>query len=61
MVPAVPCERGDRAHLGPRLHRRDRPAPTWYLAEGCTAPGFETWVLVQNPGDTKATIDMRLQ
>ncbi len=37
------------------------PAPTWYLAEGCTAPGFETWVLVQNPGDTNATIDMRLQ
>lgn len=22
------------------------PANTWYLAEGCTASGFETWVLV---------------
>ena len=28
------------------------PASTWYLAEGCTGGGFETWVLVQNPGDT---------
>ncbi len=37
------------------------PASTWYLAEGCTAPGFETWVLVQNPGDTPAEVDMRLQ
>ncbi len=37
------------------------PAGAWYLAEGCTAPGFETWVLVQNPGDTPADVDMRLQ
>ena len=27
----------------------------WYLAEGCTANGFETWVLLQNPGDAAAT------
>ena len=27
------------------------PADTWYLAEGSTGPGFETWVLVQNPGE----------
>jgi hypothetical protein len=27
------------------------PSTTWYLAEGCTAGGFETWILVQNPGD----------
>ncbi|NPV60693.1 MAG: hypothetical protein HPY75_13680 [Actinobacteria bacterium] len=25
------------------------PSPTWYLAEGTTAWGFETYVLVQNP------------
>jgi hypothetical protein len=25
------------------------PAADWYLAEGCTAGGMETWVLVQNP------------
>ena len=34
------------------------PATTWYLAEGCTAGGFETWVLVQNPGDTAASVDL---
>jgi hypothetical protein len=27
---------------------------TWYLAEGCTNGGFETWILVQNPGDSEA-------
>ena len=26
----------------------------WYLAEGCTAPGYETWILVENPGDHPA-------
>jgi len=34
------------------------PASTWYLAEGATAGDFETWVLVQNPGDDPVTIDM---
>ena len=32
----------------------------WYLAEGCTGKdghgGFETWVLVQNPGDISADV-----
>ncbi|MBN1288247.1 MAG: hypothetical protein JXA49_01235, partial [Actinobacteria bacterium] len=36
-------------------------ATQWYLAEGCTAPGYETWVLVQNPGDSNADITMELQ
>ncbi|MFH1149606.1 MAG: hypothetical protein V1748_03945 [Actinomycetota bacterium] len=30
----------------------------WYLAEGCTNGGFETWVLVQNPNPTPASIDL---
>ncbi len=37
------------------------PADTWYLAEGCTAGGMETWLLVQNPGDAPAAVDVRLQ
>jgi N-acetylmuramoyl-L-alanine amidase len=37
------------------------PSTVWYLAEGCTAGSFETWVLVQNPGDEAAEIDMKLQ
>jgi riboflavin synthase alpha subunit len=34
------------------------PATTWYLAEGCTGPGYETWILVMNPGrkDAKVTL-----
>ncbi|MHB8781429.1 MAG: CocE/NonD family hydrolase, partial [Candidatus Geothermincolia bacterium] len=31
---------------------------TWYFAEGCTLPGFETWILVMNPGSEPATVDI---
>ncbi|MDD3719640.1 MAG: hypothetical protein PHP28_13385 [Actinomycetota bacterium] len=34
---------------------------TWYLAEGATAGGFETWVLVQNPHSVPVDIDMKFQ
>jgi hypothetical protein len=34
------------------------PAWTWYLAEGCTEGGMETWVLVQNPGEDDVTVDL---
>ncbi len=30
----------------------------WFLPEGCTANGFETWVLIQNPNPTVATINI---
>ncbi|MBU1672700.1 MAG: hypothetical protein KKF41_11280 [Actinobacteria bacterium] len=30
----------------------------WYFAEGCTADGFSTWLLVENPADGTATIDV---
>ncbi len=33
----------------------------WYLAEGATAGGYETWILVQNPGLGDADIDIRYQ
>ncbi|MDD5748099.1 MAG: molybdopterin-dependent oxidoreductase [Actinomycetota bacterium] len=32
------------------------PKTEWYLAEGCTAGGFETWILVQNPNDKPANV-----
>ncbi|MBU4174623.1 MAG: VCBS repeat-containing protein [Actinobacteria bacterium] len=32
------------------------PSGTWYLAEGCTGWGFDTYVLVQNPGDAPADV-----
>jgi hypothetical protein len=34
------------------------PATTWYLAEGATLDGFETWVLVQNPDDEAASVSL---
>jgi N-acetylmuramoyl-L-alanine amidase len=37
------------------------PSTLWYLAEGATAGEFETWLLVQNPGDEPAAIDVKLQ
>ncbi len=30
----------------------------WYLPEGCSGYGFETWTLVQNPGDQEATVTL---
>ena len=33
-------------------------ANKWYVAEGCTKGGFETWVLVQNPSNFEATIKL---
>ncbi len=32
---------------------------TWYIAEGSTAPGFETWILIQNPNDKSARVSIR--
>jgi len=37
------------------------PAPDWCLAEGCTEGGFQTWVLVQNPGEVEAMVNLKLQ
>ncbi len=34
-------------------------ARTWYLAEGTTGPGMETWITVQNPGDERAKVTLR--
>jgi hypothetical protein len=34
------------------------PALTWYLAEGSTAGTFETYILVQNPGENPANVEL---
>jgi Family of unknown function (DUF5719) len=31
---------------------------TWYMAEGSTAGGMETWILVENPGDGWVSVDL---
>jgi hypothetical protein len=43
-------------------YRRVQGATTWYLAEGSTGGdprgGFETWVLIMNPGDQEAAVKL---
>lgn len=34
------------------------PATAWYLTEGSTGEGFETWVLVQNPNPNNVDVDL---
>lgn len=43
------------AHVG---RAASSPAYQWYAAEGATAGGFETWVLVANPGREPATVSV---
>ena len=37
------------------------PAQEWFLAEGSTAGGMETWLLVQNPYDSATKVDIKFQ
>ena len=36
----------------------DQPHTSWYLADGQTSDGRETFTLVQNPGDTDITVEV---
>ena len=33
-------------------------AEHWFIAEGSTGGGFDTWILLQNPGDAKAKVQV---
>jgi hypothetical protein len=39
----------------------NEPSSTWYMAEGSTAGGMETWVLVQNPNDSPVDVELDFQ
>ncbi len=59
----IACERamyGGGREWGTASAGRTAPSTTWYMAEGCTLPGFETWVVVQNPGTVPAEIGISL-
>ena len=45
--------RGGHASIGTPL-----PANSWFLAEGSTNWGFDTFVLIQNPSTRQATVDV---
>ncbi len=34
------------------------PLKDWYFAEGCTRDGFDTYLSLQNPGDSQASLDL---
>ncbi len=51
---------GDRA-WGTDSIGATAPAPDWYLAEGSTEGGMETWVLIQNPSGNPVHVDLKLQ
>lgn len=36
------------------------PSSQWFLAEGSTDWGFDTYILLQNPGGNDATVDLKL-
>ena len=42
---------GNGSHGSPGVVK---PAQNWYLAEGFTGGGYDTWILLANPGDTAA-------
>ncbi|MEW6555438.1 MAG: DUF5719 family protein [Actinomycetota bacterium] len=44
---------GGRA--GHECHGLSEASGEWFLPEGCTAYGFETWLLLYNPGDADTT------
>jgi hypothetical protein len=37
----------------------DAASREWYMAEGCTDYGFETWITILNPGDAPTLADVR--
>jgi len=37
------------------------PSGTWFMAEGTTAGGFDTWVLIQNPNPNPVALDIKFQ
>jgi 5'-nucleotidase / UDP-sugar diphosphatase len=39
----------------------NNPAASWYLPEGSTDGGMETWVLVQNPEDDAVRVNIKFQ
>jgi len=34
------------------------PASDWFFAEGCTLPGFQEYICLQNPGDSASTVEL---
>lgn len=57
--PDIVCERAiywDNKMEGHDSIGITQPSNTWYLAEGCTAYGYQTWACLQNPSDKSVQV-----
>lgn len=57
-APSLPSTAG-RPHI--QIASLPEEGTTWYLAEGCTGGGMQTYILVQNPGSEEAHIKLTFQ
>jgi len=49
---------GPKRLWGTNLHRSSETSKTWYLGEGCTNGGFESWILGAEPDNSDADIQL---
>ncbi|MGQ9537070.1 MAG: Ig-like domain-containing protein [Actinomycetota bacterium] len=51
-------QEGTRLRGGHTAQGADFARREWYFAEGCTRPGFDTWLCLQNPGREEAVVQV---
>ena len=64
LMPLIPADRAEAADAEVEAAARvftTEEATVWYLAEGYTGGDFDTWVLVQNPGEEDADVTLSFQ
>lgn len=44
---------------GRRFNTDGTPLPSWYFPEGATWPGFDEWILIQNPNDSDSMVKLQ--
>ena len=55
---AIGCNSIGSSSVMSETYTISSPASTWYLAEGYTGGSFDTYILVQNPNGSAATVDV---
>jgi GH25 family lysozyme M1 (1,4-beta-N-acetylmuramidase) len=57
LIPAVPALAGWTG--GHDVLGTNSAKTTWYFAEGCTRPGFNTWICIYNPNGSTARVTFK--
>lgn len=55
---AIGCNDYGQSSIMTENYTISSPASTWYLAEGYTGGSFTTYILIQNPNDSTATVNV---